>query len=104
MAIAPSMARAQSPTYTGAVSRLGRRRSFLLAIVGAQCLLALIAGPASALDSCGGCGTRTATWVGPLIIVVAVAFVAVMVVLARRQLRSEREAQGADLSGPRDHD
>jgi len=81
------------------LSRLGKFRSFFWAIVAAQLVLGLAAGPAWALDSCGGCGTRTAAWVGPVIIVVVVAFLAVLVGVGRRQSRSK---QGAPVAGPED--
>ncbi len=87
----------QSSPEADVETRLGKPRSFIVVIVAAQLLLAVGAAPAWALDSCGGCGTRTAGWVGPLIIIVVVVFLVVLIGFARRQSRSK---QGAQHAGP----
>ena len=91
------------PIETDAVSGPGKRRLVILAIGAAQLLLALTAAPAWAVDSCGGCGTRTAAWVGPVIIVVVVTFLAVLVGVARHRSRSNQGAQEAGPKDPLDH-
>jgi hypothetical protein len=53
-----------------------------------------------ALDACGGCGTKTAAWVGPLIIVVVLLFLVVVIAFARRQSLAKRAAQATAQEAP----
>ena len=57
---------------------------------------------AGAYGGCGGCGTRTAWWIGPLIIIVVGGLLALLVISARRQKRTkEATAQVVELTAER---
>jgi hypothetical protein len=96
-----------SATKANNLISVGMPRSLIWATIAAPLLLARLAAPAWALDACGGCGTRTASWVAPLIIVAVVIFLAVVVRVSRRQARSRKTEspaaapQGSDVAADR---